>query len=89
MPSESQQHDDVVVVVEEKSCRASPSRNSSMEEERGRPGFGVFGVAAPPAPSPLYIGGEVGLGGPPAHLGLGPAAKWGEGDFFPPQVDPP
>jgi hypothetical protein len=40
--SESQQHDGMVVVVEEKNCRASPSRSRIMvEEERGQPDFGV------------------------------------------------
>ena len=45
--------------------------------------------SAPPAPSPLYIGGQVGLGGPPTpQTHLGPAAKGG-GGILPPQVDPP
>ena len=42
-----------------------------------------------PCPSPLYIGGRVGWGGPPTpQTHLGPAAKEGGGDFFPPKLIP-
>ena len=74
--------------MEEKSCRASPSRNSNMEEERGGERWWL-GLGAPPAPSPLYIGG-VRPGLPwPLLQALWPAAKRGKGGKLPPQVDPP
>ena len=59
-----------------------------VEGEAARGGGNGWGVW-PATPSPLYIGGQVGWGGPlDPQTHLGPAAQGGGGNLAP-QVDPP
>ena len=70
-----------MVVVEERGNLAglsqAPRERSTWERGRAAP---ELGVRLPSHPSTIYRWGEEGAGPPRSHLGLGAAAKGGEGE---------
>ena len=79
----------VVVVEEEKLQGFAKPEQRMVEEERGRPGLDE-GVKWPATPSPLYIGGLVGWGGPHFPYRVrGRRPSGGKREIFNPKLIPP